>query len=252
MNPGEQRRGQILARLQADGRLSVADLAGAFRVSDETVRRDLKELEDRGLLRRVHGGAVMPSLLEGRSHGDRSKVQRGAKERIAAKALGFVRSGMSLFVDYGTTTQAFGRRLAGFDNLTVMTSSLPLAQHLVATTAHRVVLTGGDLDAVDSAVTGEPAREMVRAHYFDLAVMGTRAIDAEHGFMDFREDDSVLLRLLVKHARFRLMLSDSTKFGRQGFVRTFGFEAIDALVTDRTPAPEFIEALDKAKVELVV
>jgi len=252
MTPGEQRRAQILARLQTDARLSVADLAGIFRVSDETVRRDLKELEDRGLLRRVHGGAVMASLIEGRSHGDRSKVQRSAKERIAAKALTFVRPGMSLFVDYGTTTQAFGRRLAGFDNLTVMTSSLPLAQHLAETTPHRVILTGGVLEAADSAVIGEAAHEMVRNHFFDLAVLGTRAIDAEHGFMDYREDDSVLLRLLVRHARFRVMLADSTKFGRQAFVRTFGLEAVDALVTDRMPPPEFREALERAKVQLLV
>ncbi len=148
----EHRYQEILTRLRDNGRVSVTPLAQLLSVSEETIRRDLKELEQSGMLRRIYGGAVPPRLDVERPVTERGKVNVRGKARVAELALSLVEDGMSVFIDSGTTTVAFARRLVG-RNVTVTTNSIDIAL-LLGMSVTRVNLTPGMLRGKDNALVG--------------------------------------------------------------------------------------------------
>lgn len=245
----DHRHEEILAQLTQTGRVGVTSIAAALDVSDETIRRDLKTLEERGLLRRIHGGAVLPRLDQERPLVERSQLNSREKGRVAALAEGLVHDGMSIFVDTGTTTLAFARRLPT-RKLTVTTNSVDIAL-LLADSPVRVNLTPGTLRPKDKALVGYETVDYARRHFFDLAFMGIAACDAAQGWMDYEEHESVLRRTLRGQTRRAVLLADSRKFGRQANLRTFALTTPLTVVTERPPPAPFAEAFARHDIEIL-
>jgi DeoR family transcriptional regulator, glycerol-3-phosphate regulon repressor len=245
----DHRHQEILARLHGAGRVGVADAASHLRVSEETIRRDLKLMEARGLLRRIHGGAVPSRLDQDRPLHERGKTNAREKARVAAIAEGLVRDGMSIFIDTGTTTLALARRLVQ-RNLTLTTNSIDIAL-LIGAGPSRVNLTPGTLRPKDSALVGYETVAYARRYFFDIAFMGISACDLDRGWMDYEEHESVLRRTLVGQARRRVILADSGKFGRQANLCTFDLSEPLSVVTDRPPPPPFRERFARHEIDLV-
>lgn len=245
------RHQHILDSLLADRRVAVADMAGHLGVSMETIRRDLKLLEERGQLRRIHGGA-MPALPQrDRPLPEREHIGASEKAAIAQLTLAMLEKGSAVFLDTGTTTLALARALGGAAGLTVVTNSLDIALTVSRFAQHDVQVAGGALRANDNALVGYDTLEFVRKYSFDVAVMGIAAIDAERGFMDFEDDEAELRRVLAQQARLRLIIAHRGKFGVQGRIRTLAFRDIDRLVTDRAPDAAFADAFARAGLEVV-
>ncbi|MEE7456070.1 DeoR family transcriptional regulator [Methylorubrum populi] len=244
----DHRHEEILSQLAQTGRVGVTSIAAVLAVSDETIRRDLKMLEERGLLRRIHGGAVLPRLDQERPPVERSGLNSREKGRIAALAEGCVEDGMSLFIDTGTTTLAFARRLTT-RKLTVTTNSVDLAL-LLADSPVRVNLTPGTLRPKDNALVGYDTVDYVRRHVFDLAVMGITACDLAQGWMDYDEHESFLRRALRGQSRRAVLLVDSHKFGRQASLQTFDLAAPLTVVTDRPPPEPFADRFARHDIDL--
>jgi DeoR family glycerol-3-phosphate regulon repressor len=245
----DHRHEEILSQLAQTGRVGVTSIAAALAVSDETIRRDLKMLEERGLLRRIHGGAVRPRLDQERPLTERSGLNSREKGRVAALAEGLVEDGMSIFVDTGTTTLAFARRLTT-RKLTVTTNSIDLAL-LLADSPARVNLTPGRLRPNDNALVGYDTVDYARRHFFDLAIMGIAACDLAQGWMDYEEHESVLRRALQGQTRRAVLLADSRKFGRQANLRTFDLAAPLTVVTDRPPPEPFADRFSRHDIDLI-
>lgn len=244
----DHRHEEILSQLAQTGRVGVTSIAAALAVSDETIRRDLKMLEERGLLRRIHGGAVLPRLDPERPPIERDALASREKGRIAALAEGLVEDGMSIFIDTGTTTLAFARRLTT-RKLTVTTNALDLAL-LLAHSPVRINLTPGTLRPRDNALVGYDTVEYARRHVFDLAVMGIAACDLAQGWMDHDEHGSVLRRALRGQSRRAVLLVDSHKFGRQADLQTFDLAAPLTVVTDRPPPEPFADRFARHDIDL--
>lgn len=236
------RHEEILARLKAEGRISAMETAKALQVSDETIRRDLKELEGKGLLRRIHGGAVLPRLDQEQPLSEREKLYPRAKARIAEIAERLLHDGASVFLDTGTTTLALARRLTAIRNLTVTTNSLDIAMLLGRQPGRRVQVTPGTFRPNDNALIGYEAVEYVRRFFYDFALMGIAACDLEQGWMDYAEDESLLRRTLLKQSHRQIILVDHSKFGRRAYARTFGLDELKHVVTDRDPPAAFGQA----------
>ena len=134
---------EIMRRLTLQQRVSVLELAEALHVSDETIRRDLKGLEELGKLRRIHGGAILANTCAEQPPEVRSRIKPQEKARIAQQALGLIRDGMSVFLDTGTTTQALAARLDRFGSLNLFTNSIDIAQLVNQTSDNRVTLVPG-------------------------------------------------------------------------------------------------------------
>lgn len=241
----------IMKRLRADWRVSVVEIAGDLNVSEETIRRDLKALESGGYLRRVHGGAVLPTLNKERPLEERSRIQQREKQAVANLALSFVSEGMSVFVDTGTTTLVFANRLKQFQRLNVMTNSLDVALSISRDSENHVRMTPGTLRRNDNALLGYDSIEFVRNHYFDIAFMGIAAVNREFGLMDYEEDEAFMRRALVRQSKLNLILVDDSKFGRTASVRTMGLGDVSHIVTNRRPDEEYREIFEGENVELV-
>ncbi|WP_051328654.1 DeoR/GlpR family DNA-binding transcription regulator [Geminicoccus roseus] len=241
----------ILRRLEREPRVRVSGLASELAVSEETIRRDLDELEVRGRLRRVHGGAVPFRPDEEQPLGERSRIKPKEKAKIGQIAAGLVADGMTVFVDTGSTPLAFARALIGKRDVQLITNSLDIAQLLAQEPGLRIKVTPGWLRANDNALLGGDTIAFVRRFVFDIAVMGIAACDAQFGWMDYGEEESDLRRILYQQARQNVLICDDSKFGRRASVRTFELGTQLTLVTNRPPPDLFTKAFGEAGVEVL-
>jgi DeoR family glycerol-3-phosphate regulon repressor len=241
----------ILRRLEREPRVRVAGLAVELAVSEETIRRDLDELEARGRLRRIHGGAVPFRPDEEQPLGERSRIKPKEKAKIGQIAAGLVEDGMTVFVDTGSTPLAFARALVGKRDVQLVTNSLDIAQLLALEPGLRIKVTPGWLRPNDNALLGGDTVAFVRRFVFDIAVMGIAACDVQYGWMDYGEEESDLRRILYGQARRNVLICDESKFGRRASVRTFDLFTALTVVTNRPPPPAFTQAFGEAGVEVL-
>lgn len=245
------RHEDILGRLKAESRVFVSHLAESLKVSEETIRRDLQELESEGLLRRVHGGAILPKLNQEQPILVRSKLLHREKMKIATLATRLIAEGMSLFLDTGTTTLVLARRLASLHGLSITTNSLDIALLLGKNQTLKVAVTPGTVRPNDNALIGYETIEYAKRYFFDIAFMGTAAIDRDQGFMDYEEDEAQLRRTLIVQSRLSVFLADHSKFGRIAYVRTCDIGAADKVVSDRRPPETFAKRFADGNVEVI-
>lgn len=245
------RHDTILKRLEINGRIRAIELAHELVVSEETIRRDLTELEALGRLRRVHGGAVQFRPDEEQPLLERARIRPREKARIGVIAAGLVADGMSIFVDTGSTPMAFARALAGRRHLQLVTNSLDIARLLAPEAGIKVKVTPGWVRANDNAVLGGDTIAFVRRFVFNLAVMGIAACDAQHGWMDYAEEESDLRRALITQCSRGVLLVDESKFGRRASVRTFDLKEDLLVVTNRRPSEPFAGIFAEAGVRII-
>lgn len=247
----EHRLKLILDMLKQNQRVNVKDLAEQLQVSQESIRRDLKELETRGYARRVYGGAVIDQQESDQPFTDRLRVSSREKARIGEAAAALVEDGMKIFVDTGTTTLACLRHLEARKDITVVSNSLAVAAHFFHLPQASVRVLGGRMRPEYQATYGHETVAALREHFFDLAIIAISAIHIERGFMDFGEDEAVLRRIAKSQARRSIIVADSSKFGRLGSIHTLGLNEIDAVVTSGVIAREFSDHFTQSNVEII-
>lgn len=247
----QPRLDEIKRVLSHDKRVRVTELAQKFVVSEETIRRDLKYLEEQGVLRRVHGGAILPVPSEEQPLQIRSRIKPRAKVRMGQLASELVEEGMALFLDTGTSTLALAQQLTRFARLKIITNSLDIATLLTQQSENAVTLTPGRVRRNDNALTGPHTLDFARQFHYDIAFMGIGAVDRDNGFMDYEEPEALLRRVLSTHCRQSVILADEGKFGLRTFVNTLPFSAVDTLVTNAPPPAAFVASLENAHVNIL-
>jgi len=245
------RHEHILTQLSQENRVSVMELAQVLQVSDETIRRDLKDLEAGGKLRRVHGGAIPISPIQDRPITERSRKQAREKATIAKLARDQISDETAIFLDTGTTTLGLARQLTGFANLKLYTNSLKIALEASKHHGVTVFMTPGRMRKVEQDLVGVDTITYIQQFYFDVAFMGAAAVDLTRGFMDYEEDEARIRQALIKHSRLRVFLADSSKFGKTGNVQTTAFSDIDQIITDSAPSETFSETIATTRAEVV-
>ncbi|GAB3406772.1 MULTISPECIES: DeoR/GlpR family DNA-binding transcription regulator [Schumannella] len=248
-----ERHQQILATARSRGRVDVAGLAKELSVTPETVRRDLTALERRGVLRRVHGGAIPVERL-GIEPGvaDREVRATGEKESIARAALDELPDGGSIILDAGTTTVRLAELLPTDREFTVVTHSLPVAAALVARPNISLHLLGGVVRPRTLAAVGEWTRAQIGEVFADVAFMGTNGISVERGLTTPDMAEASVKRELITAARRTVLLADHSKFGREDFARVAPISAIDTIITDAAIDAELAEDLENAGPRVVI
>jgi DeoR family glycerol-3-phosphate regulon repressor len=174
-----------------------------------------------------------------------------AKRRIAAAVAATIRDGDSIMMDTGTTTSFLARELIGHRRLTVVTNSSDIARTLATLNDNRVYMAGGELRSDNGAAFGTTAIDFISRFSVTHSIISTGAVDAE-GMMDYDLEEAEFARTVLTRGQRRLVVTDHTKFGRQGLVRVCGFEAVGELVTDREPPLEIAEQIKAAGSSLVV
>lgn len=245
------RQDEILALLRAQDRVEVDDLAARFGVTTQTVRRDLAELCERGLATRTHGGAR--KLLSASSFGyeERRLNNAAAKEAIASKAAALIPNGASVILNIGTTTEQVAAALATHEDLTVITNNINVIHILRGARLERLVVAGGSVRQSDGAVVGDEAVEFINRYKADFAVIGTSSLDEDGAVLDFDEREVAVARAILKNARTRLLVADTSKFERAAPVRICDVADLDYVLTDKRPPEPFIRAAETGATQLI-
>ena len=231
----EERQDAIAAMVISKGRASVAELAKAYDVTTETVRRDLAVLDKAGVVRRVHGGAVPVRALHlvEQGVGERESTRADYKDAIAAAATEFFPlSGASVLLDAGTTTARIAGLMPTDRELVVVTNSVPIAARLATFASVSLQLLGGRVRGITQAAVGEQALRVLESMRVDIAFIGTNAISARHGLSTPDSEEAAVKRAMVRCANYVVVAADSTKIGREDFVSFAPISSVDALITD--------------------
>lgn len=229
----EERHAAILERARTNGRVDVSALAAEFDVTPETVRRDLTSLERRGLLRRVHGGAIPVERL-GFEPGltARDAALGPEKQRIARAALAELPAEGAILLDAGTTTARLAEILPADRELTVMTNAVPIAMTLSSRRNVTVLTVGGRVRGRTLAMVDEWALRVLADTYVDVAFLGTNGVSVERGLTTPDVAEAAVKRAMLRAARRVVVLADHTKVGNDYFARFGDLEEVDTLITD--------------------
>jgi DeoR family transcriptional regulator, fructose operon transcriptional repressor len=231
----EERQEAIASLVMSRGRASVAELAEAYSVTTETVRRDLAVLDRAGLLRRVHGGAVPAKALYAAESGvsERESTRSRYKDAIAlAAAEYFPREGASVLFDAGTTTARVAALLPADRALVVVTNSVPIAARVSAMPEVTVHLLGGRVRGITQAAVGDPVLRALDSLRVDVAFVGANGVTVTHGLSTPDGDEAAVKRAMVECANYVVVVADSSKIGQEELVSFAPIRKVDTLVTD--------------------
>jgi DeoR/GlpR family transcriptional regulator of sugar metabolism len=235
-----ERRQQILSALQRDGKVLASELSAALHVSEDTIRRDLRELADAGLLQRVHGGAL-PSSPAAASYAVRQRQSSSAKAEIANAATQLVRNGQVIILDGGTTTLQVAQRLPADLHATVITNSPPIAVALAEYPNVEVIMIGGRLYKASLVAIGAAVVETLRSIRADLCMLGVCSLHPEVGISVPDLEESLVKRAMISGAAEVVALASAEKLGTAAPYVVGSLSELTHLVTERSASDETLE-----------
>jgi DeoR/GlpR family transcriptional regulator of sugar metabolism len=229
----DERQARIAELVSVRGRARIGELAAAFGVTEPTIRKDLSALQEQGLLKRTHGGALAVHPNVDRELSGRQTANRAAKDTIARACVRLLRDGDAVFLDTGTTVAALAQALAqdGGVRLSVLTSSLGVANALAEVPTIDSVLLGGQVRRVDGSVVGDLALENLQRFTFGTAFIGASGF-SEAGVSVGSLAEAALKAAVIERARRVVLPIDHTKVGATDFARVCELDAVDVVVMD--------------------
>ncbi|WP_073791415.1 DeoR/GlpR family DNA-binding transcription regulator [Streptomyces sp. CB01580] len=241
-------RHALISQAIQEGRVvSTAELADTLDVSTETIRRDFAELESKGLLVRVRGGATRTDHLSDEPpFRERNSAAGEAKAVISALAAELVRPGQTVVIDVGTTAMHVARALAKNFTGVVLTCSVPVVNELAEATGIEVHLSAGRMRRGDLALSGPVTQRFFEDVYADVAFLGSGGVHDEAGLTDFHLDECHVRRVIMQNSAVNYVLADGSKFQRIAPYRVAPLEHIDGLITDQRPPEELARTLAAA------
>ncbi len=236
-----ERRQYILETLRRDGKVLATELSGALSVSEDTIRRDLRELADAGLLQRVHGGALPPSPAVA-SYAARQQQAPLAKAAIAQAAVHLVHPGQTIILDGGTTTLQVAQRLPPNLRATIITNSPPIAVALAEHPGVEVILLGGRLFKHSLVTVGAATVEALQQMRADLCMLGICSLDPEAGISTPDYEEAQVKRAMIASAAEVAALASAEKLGTAvpyvvGAITDLSYLVTERAIPDETLAP---------------
>lgn len=230
------RQTEILEIARSDGRVLVDHLAQRFEVAPQTIRRDLADLADAGLLDRVHGGAVARAGVSNLGYEQRRRMNEEAKAAIGRACAAAIPDMSSIIINLGTTTEAVARELLGHSAITVVTNNMNVANILLANPGCDVMVAGGALRRSDTGLVGDLTSEFFRQFKVDVAVVGCSALDPDGDILDFDLAEVRVSRAIIGQARQTYLVCDHSKLGRSAPVLLGSLGEMTRMFTDQ-PLP---------------
>jgi DeoR family glycerol-3-phosphate regulon repressor len=246
-----KRQSSILDLLTLNGQVLVDELVNEFGVTPQTIRTDLNELSKANKITRVHGGA---RLIDGRANVEyeaRRQIAAPQKVLIGKAASKIIPNNTSLFINIGTTTEAFSDALIDHKGLMIITNNINVASRLRLFKENEVIITGGVVRPSDGGIVGEAAVDFIENFKVDYAIIGTSAIDSDGSLLDFDFREVKVAQAIIKNARHVILLADSTKLARRAPVRIGHISQVDTFITDIIVDDELREVCIKAETQLI-
>ena len=250
-----ERHKYILDNLNKYGFVRITDVANQLGVTKVTIRKDVKILESKGLLYKVHGSArpTNPHVADTDVH-LKDTMNPEVKRRIAARAVELVEPVDSIILSSGSTVFALGEeiRRRTWQNLNIVTPFLRLGVLLNEAENVNVVQLGGTVHKKSLSVLGEEASRSLDDCICSKLFFGVDGIDLEHGITTSTLDEAKLTRKMMKASSQNIVLADSSKFGQRGFGRICALEDIDVIITDDGIPEQMVTIVEEAGVDLII
>jgi len=249
----EERKRKISEFIEENKKATVTELSELFGVSQSTIRRDLEELDEQGVIQRAHGGAVVVA----RAAPEPPIIQRIAeheeeKRRIGRAAAQLVRDGDTVFLGSGTTTLEVARNLVKTDNLTVITNALNITNLFAGKSNITVIVVGGLLRYSELSMIGHITEQVLKELRADKVIMGMRAISVEEGLTNDYLPETMTDRTIIQFAPEVILVADHTKFGKVSTAYVAPVEQITTLVTDAEADPTFLSRLREMGIQVIL
>ena len=251
MNTRERRRA-LLAALQRDKRVIVAELAARFNVTTMTVRRDLRRLAETNVVTLVHGGAIyneggaaLPTVTV------RAQVMQAAKIRLARYAASLVQEGNAIYLDTGSTCMAIAQVLAERKNIAGLPPSRGVMNILASASGIQLSTMAGQYREDLKGSFGDLTCRDIDGFRIDLAFLGISALSLADGLLSTDIADQGVKRKLLETARKSIAVADHTKIGKTSFLRVCDLRALDTIITDKEADEAFVTGARKQGIEVV-
>lgn len=224
----------IMQQLQLKSTVKVGELSQLLHVSVDTVRRDLKDMEQKNLIKYVHGGACLPdSFSPFQNFTGREIINSEQKREAARKALSFIKEGDVIALNSGTTNTVLSQELAAVEKeITVVTNNYAAINLLLQNRFIRLIAIGGKMDSLERSTYGSTCEQEFSRYYPDVAFLSINAVNYSDGFTDFRFNEIGIIRLLAKNAKKVIAVMDSSKLGKCSKKKVLELEEADLLIMD--------------------
>lgn len=243
----------ILEKLHQRERVNVLELSKQLQVSAVTIRKDLKILEDKGLLFRSHGGAFLTNpYINERPVNEKEQIHAEEKRKIAKKAVQFIQNDNAIIIASGTTVLAFARQIRPNDQLTTITSSLNVALELIKHKEIEVLQLGGSVRKSSFSTVGPYGSEMLAHFSCNKFFLGIDGLDLDFGLTTTSSQESHLNKKMISSAQKTIVLTDSSKFGRRGFSKICDLKHIDQIITDKGIPEKYLAACTEMGIEVTL
>jgi len=250
MLPAERQR-EILELVRKHKVASVTKLAKQFGVHPATIRRDLAEIEERGLLKRTHGGVIDDDTTSEPPFSVRAHEQFEEKERIGQHAAEMVADGEHIIIDSGTTTLHMAKHLRNRKGLTVITNDMNVASELRDALGVKVIVTGGTLYHGSYMLNGMFTDQMLQSIHVQKAFIGTPAIDSVHGLTHPELELVTAKKWMIKAAQQVIVTSDHTKIGKVSLHTVASISEIHTFITGKEAFEPQIQKFINAGVHVI-
>ena len=248
-----ERQNRILEMLEAQGFVAVSDLSDKLDVSEPTIRRDLRALEERNLLHRTHGGATRTDpYVRDRAVSEKARVRVEEKRRIGEAAAALIEPNDYIILASGTTVQAVARQITGASSLTVITSAMNVAMELTRLQNAEIFMLGGVVRHSSTSVVGPYAEEVLQEYRCDKLFLGVDGFDTSFGLTTTSALEAHLNQAMIRAAQRTIVVADASKFDRRGFRRICGLEDVDRVITDDGVEEAVVRRMEEQGIEVDV
>ncbi|WP_304131873.1 DeoR/GlpR family DNA-binding transcription regulator [Mesonia mobilis] len=248
-----KRHQEILEILQKDKYVEVTDLCEKLDVSAVTIRKDLKLLEDKGLLFRTHGGASFENpYMNDRPVNEKEKISIEEKNGIAQAAANLISENDSFMIASGTTVQALARAINIQGKLNIITSSLNVAVELLKNKDYDIIQLGGNVRHSSSSVIGHYANFILNDISCNQLFIGVDGIDLDYGCTTTSLEEAALNQKMIQSAQKTIVLADSSKFGKKSFGKICSLDCVHHIITDSGISSKVVNRIKAMGIKLTV
>ncbi|WP_086932288.1 DeoR/GlpR family transcriptional regulator [Agarilytica rhodophyticola] len=244
------RHSQILQLIQERNFVSIDELVEHFKVTPQTIRRDLNTLAKTNAITRHHGGACLGLSTVNTEYSKRKVTNQQAKNNIAKKLVQLIPDNSSLFINIGTTTEAVAQALLHHKNLKVVTNNIHVASILSENESCSIIVAGGEVRNNDGGIIGESTVEFIDQFQMDFGIIGISGIDDNGSLLDYDYREVKVSRSIIRNSRQVLLAADQTKFGRNAMIRLGNINEAHHFFTDFDPSKNIKTLLETNGVQL--
>lgn len=248
----DKRKDKILEILKKNGTVRVTNLSKTLNVSEVTVRNYLTDMENKGLLTRVHGGAIFSYRpYYSMNLNQRLETNRQVKERIAKKAANLVKPNDTVMLNAGTTTLLAFRYLPYDYNLNIVTNSISIALEGSGNPNYNIVLIGGTINSKFQFTYGEDAIEILKKYHADKLILSVDGVDMKNGFSTYYAEETQVDKAMIEQSDSCIIVADNSKFDKNAFSKVYDLNVADYIVTDKDFNTEDAKLMAKHGIKII-